>query len=49
MTPDLSRQAYDELPEAIRALYSYEQYLWLSEAEKGRLQQIETEPDAYDD
>jgi hypothetical protein len=39
---------YQALPEAIRALYSFEQYLWLSDAEKLGLIQSETEPDWYD-
>lgn len=36
---------YDELPAAIKQLYSPEQYLWLSDDEKGRLEQTETEPE----
>lgn len=43
------REEYDALPEAIRALYSFEQYQWLSEHERARLIQTETEPDQYDD
>lgn len=46
---DLARAEYDELPEPIRLLYSYVQYQWLSDAEKGRLIQVETEPEQYDD
>jgi hypothetical protein len=29
-------------------LYSYAQYLWLSDAEKGCLIEVETQPDQYD-
>jgi hypothetical protein len=36
---------YDLLPQSIRDLYSPEQYRWLSDAEKARLLQSETEPD----
>lgn len=36
---------YDSLPECIRQYYSREAYLWLSDEEKGRLEQTETEPD----
>jgi hypothetical protein len=44
----LSYRDYQALPESIRALYSFEQYLWLSDAEKSRLVQLECEPDSYD-
>lgn len=36
---------YDALPESIKAMYTPEQYLWLSGEEKGRLVQTETEPE----
>lgn len=36
---------YSELPEAIRAVFSEKEYLWLSEKEKAELQQRETEPE----
>lgn len=36
---------YDELPEAIKATLSSKEYLWLSDAEKARLIQNETEPE----
>ncbi len=36
---------YDELPTSIKALYTPEQYLWLSDDEKGRLEQTETGPE----
>jgi hypothetical protein len=46
---DQARAEYDALPEAIRHYYSWVQYQWLSESEKARLIQSETEPDQYDD
>jgi hypothetical protein len=45
---NLVYREYQALPESIRALYSFEQYLWLSDFEKSRLIQSETEPDFYD-
>jgi len=36
---------YDELPEAVKVRLSPKEYLWLSDAEKARLIQTETEPD----
>jgi hypothetical protein len=36
---------YDQLPEFLKSLYTHEQYLWLSDEEKGRLLQQETEPE----
>ena len=45
----LAYRDYTELPESIRALYSFQQYLWLSDLEKARLIQTETEPDHYPD
>lgn len=36
---------YVELPDAIKATLSPKEYLWLSDAEKARLIQNETEPD----
>jgi hypothetical protein len=36
---------YARLPESIRATYSRAEWLWLSDAEKGRLMQTECEPD----
>jgi hypothetical protein len=45
----LAHRDYLDLPESIRALYSFDQYLWLSDAEKARLIQAETEPDSYSD
>jgi hypothetical protein len=52
MTTDrdsLVYREYQALPESIRALYGFEQYLWLSDAEKNGLVQSETEPDFYPD
>lgn len=46
---DLARKVYEELGEDLQALYTWEQWQWLSEAEKARLEQTETEPDQYDD
>lgn len=45
---DQARAEYEALPESIRAYYTYEQYLWLSETQKALLIQTETEPDQYD-
>lgn len=36
---------YESLPEAIKAVVSPKEYLWLSDAEKARLEQDETEPE----
>lgn len=36
---------YEQLPESIKALYSYKQWLWLSRPEKDRLVIRETEPE----
>lgn len=46
---DLARAEYDALPEPIRMLYSFEQYLWLSDDQKAHLIQVETEPEQYVD
>lgn len=40
---------YNALPECIKAMYTLEQYLWLSDTEKGRLMQTETEPESFED
>lgn len=37
---------YLRLPEVIQREYTPEQWLWLSDAEKARLVQTETEPEA---
>lgn len=36
---------YDELPEALKGIYSRAEYLWLSDDRKATLVQRETEPD----
>ena len=46
-SPDQSE--YLALPEAIKSLYTWEQYLWLSDDEKGRLLQTDTEPETFND
>lgn len=45
---DSARAEYESLPESIRAYYTWQQYQWLSDAEKAQLLQRETEPDQYD-
>jgi hypothetical protein len=40
---------YQELPDMIRASYSPQEWLWLSDREKAMLIQTETEPDIYID
>jgi hypothetical protein len=46
---NLVYREYQALPESVRAYYSFDQYLWLSDVEKNRLVQTETEPDFYPD
>lgn len=46
---DPLRAQYDALPDSIRQYYSYEQYQWLPDRDKARIEQINTEPDQYDD
>lgn len=41
----LQPDGYDELPDVVRQYYSREEYLWLSDEEKARLVQSETEPE----
>lgn len=36
---------YDKLPESIRAIYSREQYAWLSDYDRATLIERETEPE----
>lgn len=36
---------YDHLPEAIKRIYTPEQYAWLSDRDKATLVQRETEPE----
>lgn len=45
MVQPMSPSDYDQLPESIKALYTQEQYLWLSDDEKATLIQRETEPE----
>ncbi|HNG03201.1 MAG TPA: hypothetical protein PKH05_10230 [Nitrospira sp.] len=40
---------YANLPESIRAVYSRDEYLWLTDGQKTRLVQRETEPDWEDE
>jgi hypothetical protein len=40
-----SDDPYNQLPECLQQYYTREQYMWLSDAEKGRLEQTETEPE----
>jgi len=42
----LNPAGYDELPEAIKMIYSPREYAWLSDAAKARLIETETEPEA---
>lgn len=42
---DAMPAAYKALPEGIKAYVSLKEWLWLSDAEKARLVQTETEPD----
>lgn len=46
--PGRTRQpgGYQDLPEPIKQIVSPKEYLWLSDAEKARLVQNETEPEA---
>lgn len=36
---------YDDLPEAVRQFYTLTEYLWLSDEQKAKLIQSETEPE----
>jgi hypothetical protein len=36
---------YDSLPEVVKQYYSLNEYLWLTEEQKAKLVQTETEPD----
>lgn len=42
---DTGNRAYDQLPKGVKDEHPYEGWLWLSDAEKARLVQSETEPD----
>lgn len=41
----MAASRYEELPDAIRAIYTEKEWLWLSDAEKATLVQRETEPE----
>lgn len=38
-------KSYDTLPECIRQYYTEQEYLWLNDEQKARIEQSETEPD----
>jgi hypothetical protein len=42
---DFNPAGYNDLPAAIKAIYSPKEYAWLSDAEKASLVQRETEPE----
>ncbi|HEY8359098.1 MAG TPA: hypothetical protein VIL30_16705 [Ramlibacter sp.] len=44
-TPATGNPQYDALPRAIKDIHTLEQWLWLSDGEKGCLVQTETEPE----
>lgn len=46
--PDLFgvQKRYGELPDSVKAIVSEREFAWLGDAEKARLQQDLTEPDA---
>ena len=44
----LHAREYDELPEAIKATLEMTRWAWLSDAEKARLVQDETEPEIFE-
>lgn len=43
--PKTSNKDYDQLPEGVKLAYTLQEFLWLSDAEKARLLQTETEPE----
>lgn len=43
----MAPQQYEELPECIKDQYSVREWLWLSDTEKARLIQNETEPEYF--
>jgi hypothetical protein len=50
VTPELrsaiaGNSDYDALPESIKATYSFTEWQWLSNEQKGRLMQTECEPE----
>lgn len=48
VAPDVGKDAYSALPEPIKASMTHKEWLWLSDAEKQRLIQTETEPETED-
>jgi len=48
VTEALANKAYADLPEAIRHTLKPNEWAWLSDAEKARLMQTETEPEDFD-
>lgn len=42
-------RAYDEMDDGLRASITYEQWLWLSDAEKARFMRNATEPESFID
>lgn len=44
-----SGDVYDELPESVKGLYSYQQWLWLSDGGKARLIELECNPEVFDE
>lgn len=43
--PTDSPDPYDKLGDALQQYYTRQEWLWLSDAEKARLEQTETEPE----
>jgi hypothetical protein len=42
---DELKDDYDKLPEALKLVYTRQEYLWLSDLQKAKLIERETEPD----
>ena len=40
---------YDALPEAVKLLHTFEEWMWLSEREKAQLVSRETSPPGFED
>jgi hypothetical protein len=45
LTDLLRNDPYDALPESIKSVYSREEYMWLSDEQKGGLIDLECEPE----
>jgi hypothetical protein len=45
----LAPQEYDDLPAFIKQQFSVKEWLWLSDSEKARLVQGETEPEYFNE